>query len=91
MAKYTCPKCQTRTCGLACIRKHKEDTSCSGKADPLQKIEKSKIDETTVRKDYSFVKGMLSEADKVKKTLTGVTYSNPEPKRFYYLRKQAKN
>jgi len=33
---------------------------------------------------------MLEETDKVKKTLTGVTTQTQEPKRFYFLRKQAK-
>lgn len=33
---------------------------------------------------------MLNCTDKVKKTLTGVTVPMQEPKRFYFLRKQAK-
>ena len=37
------------------------------------------------------MKGMLAESDKVKKTLTGVTASTQEPKRFHFLRKQAKS
>ena len=44
-----------------------------------------------MRKDYEFVKDMLSESDKVKKTLAGVTANVQEPKRFYFLRKQAKS
>jgi len=34
---------------------------------------------------------MLSSTDKIKKCLTGVTTQVQEPKRFYFLRKKAKD
>ena len=34
---------------------------------------------------------MLSDTDKIKKCLTGVTAQIQEPKRFYFLKKQAKS
>ena len=43
-----------------------------------------------MRKDFGYVKSMLEETDKIKKTLTGVTTHIQEPKRFYFLRKQAR-
>ena len=91
MGKYTCPKCDKKSCSLACINKHKKQDECDGKADAIVKVSKTEIDENVVRKDYEFVKDMLSESDKVKKTLAGVTANVQEPKRFYFLRKQAKS
>jgi hypothetical protein len=48
------------------------------------------IEEKQVQKDYLFVKDMLSSADKVKKTLTGVDSIGQEPKRFKIMRMNAK-
>ena len=32
-AKYCCPRCQTKTCGLQCVQKHKQVLKCSGQRD----------------------------------------------------------
>ena len=29
-AKYTCPRCQMKTCSLACVNQHKESQGCNG-------------------------------------------------------------
>lgn len=31
--KYKCPRCELRSCGLACVKAHKARTECSGKRD----------------------------------------------------------
>lgn len=31
-AEYVCPGCKTRTCSLECVKKHKIDTGCTGRA-----------------------------------------------------------
>lgn len=90
LAKYTCPGCHLKSCTLACINRHKQTHNCDGKADNTAYVEKGRIDGDTVRRDYQFVKAMMEETDKVKKTLTGVTAHVQEPKRFYFLRKQAR-
>lgn len=28
--RYRCPRCDRRSCGVACVRRHKEETGCSG-------------------------------------------------------------
>ena len=90
LSKYTCPNCRERTCSLACSKKHKALRNCSGIANPAKKVDKKDLDEKIVEKDFSFVKEMLSNTDKIKKCLTGVTTQMQEPKRFYFLRKKAK-
>jgi hypothetical protein len=52
LAKYTCPGCATKSCSLGCVNKHKSCSDCSGKADPTLFLEKKKIDEEVVRRDY---------------------------------------
>lgn len=34
-AKYRCPGCGVRSCGLGCVKAHKEASGCSGKRDRL--------------------------------------------------------
>lgn len=43
-----------------------------------------------MQSDFVYMKEMLSQTDKVKKMLTGVTSQSQEPKRFYFLRKFAR-
>lgn len=31
--RYRCPRCDVRSCGVACVRKHKEATGCTGVRD----------------------------------------------------------
>lgn len=57
---------------MGCLNKHKKNSGCSGVADPFPNLQSKHIEEREVEKDYLFVKEMLSNADKVKRTLTGV-------------------
>ena len=88
--KYTCPKCGRKSCGISCLNKHKKNNNCSGIADPFVMLDRKRIEEKDVQKDFHFVKDMLSNADKVKKTLSGVNAFDQEPKRFKIMRINAK-
>ena len=72
LRKYTCPRCGKKSCGLGCLNRHKKNGECSGLADAYASLKNKKIEEKEVEKDYLFVKEMLSNSDKVKRTLTGV-------------------
>lgn len=37
-AKYTCPKCEVRTCSLTCINIHKKELDCNGIRDKTKYI-----------------------------------------------------
>jgi hypothetical protein len=88
--KYTCPRCQVKSCGIACLNRHKKGSNCTGVGDPFANLQSKNIEEKDVEKDYIFVKEMLSNADKVKRTLTGVESLSQEPKRFKIMRINAK-
>jgi len=88
--KYTCPKCKIKSCGVTCLNRHKKNNNCSGVADLFVSLTRKHIEESDVQKDYLFVKDMLSNADKVKKTLSGVDNLGQEPKRFRIMRINAK-
>jgi len=53
--KYTCPACATRSCSLECVRKHKIDTSCTGKRVP-QYIPINQMTSDDLRHDFFFIK-----------------------------------
>ena len=88
--KYTCPRCEVKSCGVGCLNRHKKSKECSGVKEPFVQLDSKHIEEKEVAKDYEFVKEMLSGADKVKRTLSGVEALGQEPKRFKIMRINAK-
>lgn len=54
-ARYTCPRCLIHSCSLLCVKKHKEDTSCSGVRDKTAFVALSHFDEMTLLSDYRFL------------------------------------
>nr|CAD7207355.1 unnamed protein product [Timema douglasi] len=42
-AKYTCPKCEVKTCCIACANIHKKELSCSGVRDKVNFKQLSKF------------------------------------------------
>ncbi|GAV56159.1 hypothetical protein ZYGR_0BA00650 [Zygosaccharomyces rouxii] len=63
--KYKCPKCFKKTCSLPCIKEHKSQDNCSGKAhDPTKYIDKDTLKNADdekhennflVQRDYQFL------------------------------------
>ncbi|GMH54293.1 hypothetical protein TrRE_jg259, partial [Triparma retinervis] len=54
-SKYTCPRCFTLTCSLACVLVHKSHTSCTGRRDLVGFKPVSQMDDSTLRDDISVV------------------------------------
>ncbi|EGW32950.1 uncharacterized protein SPAPADRAFT_60289 [Spathaspora passalidarum NRRL Y-27907] len=80
--KYTCPACNTRTCSLACVKRHKTQAQCTGVHDPTQYIPRTEFAQSDLNRDYNFLnkvdrsiqlgKGdVLSSAKNVFKRSTG--------------------
>nr|XP_040039625.1 box C/D snoRNA protein 1 isoform X1 [Gasterosteus aculeatus aculeatus] len=51
-AKYRCPACLANSCSLLCVKKHKDDTGCSGVRNKTAFITISEFDEMTLLSDY---------------------------------------
>ncbi|XP_054458823.1 box C/D snoRNA protein 1 [Anoplopoma fimbria] len=51
-AKYTCPACVAHTCSALCVKKHKDDTGCSGVRNKTAFVTLSDFDEMTLLNDY---------------------------------------
>ncbi|RGP59479.1 hit zinc finger [Fusarium longipes] len=68
--KYTCPRCGTRTCSLACIKKHKAWSECSGERDATAYIAPSKLRTPAgVDHDYNFLHGIELSVERAEKVL----------------------
>uniref|UniRef100_A0A8C2XUL4 Box C/D snoRNA protein 1 n=2 Tax=Cyclopterus lumpus TaxID=8103 RepID=A0A8C2XUL4_CYCLU len=51
-AKYRCPACLGNSCSLLCVKKHKEDTGCSGVRNKTAFVTLSDFDEMALLNDY---------------------------------------
>ncbi|MED6294941.1 Box C/D snoRNA protein 1 [Characodon lateralis] len=62
-AKYRCPACFTHTCGLLCVKKHKDDSGCSGVRNKTAFVTLSHFDEMALLSDYRFLEDTGRFAD----------------------------
>lgn len=54
-AKYTCPKCEIKSCCLRCINIHKKEFSCDGIRDRTKYIPLEKMTKMDMMSDYYFL------------------------------------
>ncbi|XP_040896161.1 box C/D snoRNA protein 1 [Toxotes jaculatrix] len=62
-AKYRCPACLTHSCSLLCVKKHKEDSECTGVRDKTAYVSLSQFDEMALLSDYRFLEDTGRFAD----------------------------
>ncbi|KAI9512261.1 hypothetical protein F5148DRAFT_61586 [Russula earlei] len=55
IAIYTCPRCATRTCSLACSAAHKTRTACSGVREKAKFVPMNRYTHGTMMDDYVFL------------------------------------
>lgn len=72
MAKYTCPKCEVKTCRLECLRIHKKELDCDGVRDKTKYIPLKQITEADLMSDYVFLESCTNytsarRTDKIKR------------------------
>ncbi|XP_060603820.1 box C/D snoRNA protein 1-like [Ruditapes philippinarum] len=51
-AKYRCPRCNTETCCLECVKQHKVNTDCSGQRDKTAYVKLSDFNDRNLLNDY---------------------------------------
>jgi hypothetical protein len=65
--KYKCPRCGTQTCSLACVKRHKLWSQCSGIRNPAAYRKRSELaTPASVDQDYNFITSVersLARAD----------------------------
>lgn len=68
--KYTCPRCGLRSCSLACIKKHKAWSECSGTRDPTAYLPPSRLQTPAgIDHDYNFLHGIERSLERTERVL----------------------
>ncbi|CAJ1061084.1 box C/D snoRNA protein 1 [Xyrichtys novacula] len=62
-AKYRCPACLAHSCSLLCVKKHKEESGCSGVRNKTAFVGLSQFDEMALLSDYRFLEDTGRFAD----------------------------
>ncbi|CAM8889057.1 unnamed protein product [Rhodiola kirilowii] len=66
-SKYTCPGCSVRSCGLSCVKAHKQRTGCTGKRKATSFVPLSKFDDNQLISDYNLLEEVKRVADSAKR------------------------
>ncbi|KAL7902465.1 hypothetical protein HDV63DRAFT_19141 [Trichoderma sp. SZMC 28014] len=68
--QYKCPRCNIRTCSLACVKKHKSWSQCSGERDQTAYVPKSRLTTAAgVDHDYNFLHSIEMASERAERVL----------------------
>jgi len=90
--KYKCPGCGLRSCGLPCVKAHKERTQCTGKRNRAQFVPISQFDDNWLVSDYNLLEEALRITEAAKRSRTplgGIRRFPSRPRKAF--RNQARN
>ncbi|XP_024008311.1 box C/D snoRNA protein 1 isoform X1 [Eutrema salsugineum] len=76
--KYKCPGCSIRSCGLACVKAHKQRTGCTGKRKATDFVPLSQFDDNLLLSDYNMLeetKRVAESAQRMRNQLCEYPYS----------------
>ena len=68
-AKYTCPRCFTKSCSLKCCKAHKKEDKCNGKRNQIGFVDIKRFDESVLKSDYHFLNNIVRESDAANRDL----------------------
>ncbi|BBM96718.1 zinc finger HIT domain-containing protein 3 [Marchantia polymorpha subsp. ruderalis] len=91
-SKYRCPGCGFRTCGVKCVKSHKERTKCDGKRKRTEFVNINDYNDNWLISDYNLLEETLRLADSAKRLRAPFTSGvrNEVPPQVKALQKQAK-
>ncbi|XP_054646733.1 box C/D snoRNA protein 1 [Dunckerocampus dactyliophorus] len=81
-AKYKCPACLTHSCSLICVKKHKDESRCSGVRNKTAYLTLSQFDEMTLLSDYRFLEDTGRFADGAHRDLIRVPRASMRAKKL---------
>lgn len=91
-AKYTCPRCEVKTCCLGCLQIHKKELKCSGIRDRTKYIPVKQMTKMDFMSDYNFLEECTRfvEDRKCDKTKKFSQFNKMLPTNQFRLRNAAK-
>ncbi|CAH1126376.1 unnamed protein product [Ceutorhynchus assimilis] len=66
-AKYTCPRCEVKTCSLKCNKIHKLEVECNGSRDKTKFLPLNKFSNMDFESDYKLLENISESMDIIKK------------------------
>ena len=63
-SKYKCPKCEVRSCSLACVKRHKLEADCDGLRDKTKYLPLQKFTDMDVVNDFRLLEEVTTTVDK---------------------------
>ncbi|KAK0082182.1 hypothetical protein PV325_010922 [Microctonus aethiopoides] len=66
-AKYTCPKCEVRTCCISCVKIHKKELECDGIRDKTKFIPKNQFTDLDLLSDYRLLEEVGRSVDQMQR------------------------
>jgi hypothetical protein len=89
--KYKCPRCGAKTCSLACVKKHKNWSSCNGERDPTVFIPAAQLrTDRGIDHDYNFLHKLERTVDQVEKIFTEERGILPQRNQDFRTNKRAR-
>ncbi|XP_053684241.1 box C/D snoRNA protein 1 [Sabethes cyaneus] len=92
-AKYTCPKCEVKSCCLKCLNIHKKELNCDGIRDRTKYIALRKMTKMDMMSDYYFLEEATRFVDDRKrdKTKRFTRYNKTLPPPLFRMRCAARD
>lgn len=91
LAKYCCPKCEVKTCGLSCLNIHKKELDCTGIRDKTKFIPLREMTDKDFMSDYCFLEECTRYvADRKRDKIKSYTYNKRLPAALYKFREAAR-
>ncbi|XP_076654061.1 box C/D snoRNA protein 1 isoform X2 [Halictus rubicundus] len=89
-AKYTCPKCEVRTCCLQCVNIHKKELECDGVRDKTKFVPLKSFTDLDVLSDYRLLEEIGRSVEQLKRDpFKKCTRQNNLPVHLFKLRAAA--
>ncbi|GLH09015.1 Uncharacterized protein GBIM_14165 [Gryllus bimaculatus] len=66
-AKYTCPRCEIKSCSLSCVKKHKSEINCSGERDKTAFKRLSEFTNLDLLSDYRMLEETTRSVENYKR------------------------
>ncbi|KAL3700571.1 hypothetical protein R1sor_018593 [Riccia sorocarpa] len=89
-SKYRCPGCGIRSCGVQCIKSHKERTQCDGKRKRTEFVGINAFNDNWLISDYNLLEEILRQADSAKRLRAPLGRGDELTPQQKALRNQAK-
>jgi len=89
VAKYTCPRCEVRTCCLQCAKIHKRELECDGERDRVKYLPMKQFTNLEFSSDYRLLEEITRSVENSKKANWNLTRNFDIPSYLVQLRRAA--